>query len=56
MIRSYLGDLARARRKFTTSSTRKHGHIDPPKSGEELVYTHSRTILTTDDSVGVDSM
>ncbi|KAF7505261.1 mitochondrial matrix iron-sulfur protein [Endocarpon pusillum] len=39
MIRSYLGNLSRARRKFTNSSIQRHGHIDPPKPGEELHVT-----------------
>lgn len=39
MIRSYLGNLSRARRKFTSSSIQRHGHIDPPKPGEELHVT-----------------
>lgn len=37
--RSRWGHLARTRRKFTTSSVQRHGHLDPPKPGEELVYT-----------------
>jgi hypothetical protein len=37
-IRTHTGDPARARRKFTTSSIQKHGHIDPPKPGEESVF------------------
>ncbi|KAK0383546.1 hypothetical protein NLU13_9457 [Sarocladium strictum] len=28
-----------ARRAFTTSTSRRHGHIDPPKPGEELYVT-----------------
>jgi len=38
VIRTHLGDLARARRKFTTSSTQKHGNVDAPKAGEESVF------------------
>ena len=44
LIRTYINDLARARRRFTTSSTQRHGHLDPPKPGEESVYTCLRTI------------
>lgn len=39
LIRSYLDDLTRARRKLTTSPVRRHGHLDPPKPGEELHVT-----------------
>ncbi|KAJ6438371.1 Ferredoxin [Purpureocillium lavendulum] len=30
---------APARRSFTTTTPRRHGHIDPPKPGEELYVT-----------------
>ncbi|KAL2040659.1 hypothetical protein N7G274_006638 [Stereocaulon virgatum] len=30
---------SRARRRFTTSPVAKHGHLDPPKPGEELRVT-----------------
>jgi hypothetical protein len=48
VIRTHLGDLARARRKFTTSSIQEHGHIDPPKAGEESVFHLHSDIYTAD--------
>jgi hypothetical protein len=56
LIRIYLGDLARARRKFSTSSTQRHGHLDPPKPGEESVYVAFRIIYSTDGLGCVDFM
>ena len=35
-IRSYIRTLEQSRRKFSTSPPQRHGHIDPPKPGEEL--------------------
>ena len=37
-IQSYIQQLERQRRGFNTSFTLSHGHIDPPKAGEEYVY------------------
>lgn len=37
-IRNHIYTLERARRKFSTSSALSHGHLDPPKPGEEYVY------------------
>ena len=37
-IRAYIQDLQHARRKFSTSQSASHGHIDPPKPGEEYGY------------------
>lgn len=38
-IRSHIYTLERARRKFSTSCALSHGHIEPPKPGEELHVT-----------------
>jgi len=38
-IRNHIYTLERARRKFSTSCALSHGHIDPPKPGEELHVT-----------------
>ena len=38
-IRTHILDLARKRRRFSTQSALSHGHIDPPKPGEELYVT-----------------
>ncbi|KAL2207678.1 2Fe-2S iron-sulfur cluster binding domain-containing protein [Sarocladium strictum] len=35
----HLPSLGRAARAFTTTAPRRHGHIDPPKPGEELYVT-----------------
>ncbi|OCT45863.1 hypothetical protein CLCR_01765 [Cladophialophora carrionii] len=34
-IRSYIRALEMGRRRFSTSPVQSHGHIDPPKPGEE---------------------
>ena len=38
IIRDHIQYLQRARRKFSTSCVLSHGHIDPPKPGEEYVF------------------
>lgn len=38
-IRLHIQDLAQRRRKFSTQAALSHGHIDPPKPGEELYVT-----------------
>jgi len=38
-IRIRIQDLAQKRRRFSTQTTLLHGHIDPPKPGEELYVT-----------------
>lgn len=37
VIRRHIQALEASRRKFSTSPAQKHGHIDPPKPGEEYV-------------------
>ena len=39
MIRSHIRALERSRRGFSTSPRISHGHIDPPKPGEERHVT-----------------
>ena len=38
-IRSHIQALEQARRRFSTSPRSSHGHIDPPKPGEERHVT-----------------
>jgi hypothetical protein len=38
-IRTHIQDLAQKRRRFSTQAALSHGHIDPPKPGEELYIT-----------------
>lgn len=38
-IRIHIHDLAQRRRRFSTQAPLSHGHIDPPKPGEELYVT-----------------
>jgi len=38
-IRQRIRALEQSRRRFAVSSVQKHGHIDPPKPGEELHVT-----------------
>jgi hypothetical protein len=38
-IRTHIQDLAQKRRRFSTKAALSHGHIDPPKPGEELYVT-----------------
>lgn len=35
-IRSHIRTLEQSRRKFSANSSQRHGHVDPPKPGEEL--------------------
>src|ERR1700722_10325388 len=37
LIRNHIYTLQSSRRKFSTSCALSHGHIDPPKPGEEYV-------------------
>lgn len=39
MIRQHTRALEESRRRFSVSVARGHGHIDPPKPGEELHVT-----------------
>lgn len=39
MIRQHTRALEESRRRFSISAARNHGHIDPPKPGEELHVT-----------------
>lgn len=39
MIRQHTRALEESRRRFSISATQQHGHIDPPKPGEELHVT-----------------
>lgn len=38
-IRQYIRTLEHGRRRFSTSPANRHGHLDPPKPGEELHVT-----------------
>ena len=38
-IRTHIQSLEQSRRRFSTSPRSSHGHIDPPKPGEELKVT-----------------
>jgi len=38
-IRNHINMLELKRRRFTTISAQRHGHVDPPKPGEELHVT-----------------
>ncbi|KIW18062.1 hypothetical protein PV08_02349 [Exophiala spinifera] len=38
-IRSHVRALEQGRRRFSTSPSTRHGHLDPPKPGEELHIT-----------------
>jgi len=38
-IRQYIRALKLGRRRFSTSPASRHGHLDPPKPGEELHVT-----------------
>jgi len=39
MIRDHIRALQLGRRRFSTTPMQRHGHIDPPKPGEELHVT-----------------
>ncbi|OAG41834.1 hypothetical protein AYO21_03837 [Fonsecaea monophora] len=39
LIRDHIRSLELRRRRFSTSHVSRHGHIDPPKPGEELKVT-----------------
>lgn len=41
-IRQRITALEQSRRKFSFTPQQQHGHLDPPKPGEECVYTLHR--------------
>ena len=44
LIRNHIYTLQSSRRKFSTSCALSHGHIDPPKPGEEYVRKESTAL------------
>jgi len=42
-IRQRIQDIALSRRKFSCSTVQRHGHLDPPKPGEECVLGYVAT-------------